>query len=94
MNLADLGKLKRENQLLIGFALETNNEKENAISKLHTKNLDFIVLNSLNDAGTGFGYDTNKILIISKDNCISEFDLKLKSEAATDIFDAIQKVFV
>lgn len=92
--LADLGKLKQENQLLIGFALETNNEKENAISKLHTKNLDFIVLNSLNDAGSGFGYDTNKILIISKDNSISEFELKPKSEVAADIFDAIQKVFV
>jgi phosphopantothenoylcysteine decarboxylase / phosphopantothenate---cysteine ligase len=89
--LAELGKIKKSSQTLVGFALETNNEIENAISKLHTKNLDFIVLNSLNDTGSGFGGDTNKISIISKDQVISEFDLKAKAEVAADIFDFIQK---
>jgi phosphopantothenoylcysteine decarboxylase / phosphopantothenate---cysteine ligase len=89
--LADLGKLKKEGQLLVGFALETNNEIDNAINKLHTKNLDFIVLNSLRDAGAAFGGDTNKISIIGKDQIISEFELKSKPEVAADIFDFIQK---
>jgi phosphopantothenoylcysteine decarboxylase / phosphopantothenate---cysteine ligase len=89
--LSELGIIKKSAQLLIGFALETNNEIENAISKLHTKNLDFIVLNSLKDAGSGFGGDTNKICIIGKDQVISEFDLKSKAEVAADIFDFIQK---
>jgi len=89
--LAGLGKLKKSGQILVGFALETNNEIENAISKLHTKNLDFIVLNSLNDAGSGFGGDTNKISIISKNEVISEFELKTKANVAVDIFDFIQK---
>ena len=89
--LADLGKLKQKNQLLVGFALETNNEIDNAISKLHTKNLDFIVLNSLKDEGSGFGFDTNKVSIISKDHTISEFELKTKTEVAADLFDFIQK---
>lgn len=92
--LADLGKQKQKNQLLIGFALETNNEIDNAISKLHTKNLDFIVLNSLKNEGSGFGYDTNKVSIISKDHKISEFELKTKSEVAADLFDFIQKEIV
>lgn len=89
--LADLGKQKKKGQLLVGFALETNNELENAINKLHTKNLDFIVLNSLKDAGSGFGFDTNKISIVGKNQVISKFELKTKSEAAADIFDFIQK---
>ncbi len=89
--LADLGKRKQKNQLLIGFALETNNEIDNAITKLHTKNLDFIVLNSLKDEDSGFGFDTNKISIIGNDQTISEFPLKTKTEAAVDIFDFIQK---
>ena len=89
--LADLGKIKKNSQILVGFALETNNEINNAISKLHTKNLDFIVLNSLKDAGSGFGYDTNKIQIINKDESISQFEIKSKSEVASDIFDFIQK---
>ncbi len=90
--LAELGKLKGKNQLLVGFALETNNEIENAVSKLHTKNLDFIVLNSLNDAGSGFGFDTNKIRIIDKAQHISEFELKTKDEVAGDILDFIQNM--
>ena len=89
--LFDLGKIKKSGKILVGFALETNNEVENAISKLHTKNLDFIVLNSLKDAGSGFGGDTNKISIISKDKGVIEFDLKTKAEVAADIFDFIQK---
>jgi len=92
--LADLGKQKKKGQLLVGFALETNNEIENAIHKLHTKNLDFIVLNSLKDTGSGFGVDTNKISIIGKDQVINEFKLKTKSEAAVDIFDSIQKEII
>lgn len=92
--LGSLGKLKRKNQLLVGFALETNNEIENATSKLHTKNLDFIVLNSLKDSGSGFGHNTNKISIISKNQEISEFDLKTKAKVAEDIFNTIQKVIV
>ena len=89
--LADLGKQKKKNQLLVGFALETTNEINNAISKLHTKNLDFIVLNSLKNKGSGFGFDTNKVSIISKDHTISEFELKTKTEVAADLFDFIQK---
>ena len=92
--LAELGKNKNNTQILVGFALETNNEIENAISKLHTKNLDFIVLNSLNDEGSGFGYDTNRIRIINKKQNISEFGLKAKTEVAADIFDVIRKEFI
>lgn len=92
--LADLGKQKQKNQLLVGFALETNNEIDNAITKLHTKNLDFIVLNSLKDEGSGFGFDTNKVSIISKEHKISKFELKTKSEVAADLFDFIQKEIV
>jgi phosphopantothenoylcysteine decarboxylase/phosphopantothenate--cysteine ligase len=92
--LAELGTRKKTGQFLIGFALETNNEQQNAISKLQKKNLDFIVLNSLNDAGSGFGFDTNKISIIDKSLVVSEFSLKTKSEAAADIFDFIQKEII
>ncbi len=92
--LRDLGKLKNENQLLVGFALETNNEIDNAKVKLHTKNLDFIVLNSLKNEGSGFGFDTNKVSVISKDNTISEFELKTKVEVAADLFDLIQKEII
>ena len=92
--LAEMGNHKLKGQLLVGFALETNNEIDHAILKLNTKNLDFIVLNSLKDAGSGFGFDTNKISIISKDQVISEFTLKSKSEAAADIFDSIQKEII
>mgnify|MGYP003893938055 CR=1 FL=1 len=83
--LAHLGKTKKETQLLVGFALETNNELENAKKKIIKKNLDFIVLNSLNDKGAGFAHNTNKITIISKDNKATEFELKTKEEVANDI---------
>jgi phosphopantothenoylcysteine decarboxylase/phosphopantothenate--cysteine ligase len=86
---ATLGKQKRDNQLLIGFALETNNEIENAKGKLMRKNLDFIVLNSLKDQGAGFAVDTNKITILRKDNKIKEFELKSKTKVAIDIVNEI-----
>jgi phosphopantothenoylcysteine decarboxylase/phosphopantothenate--cysteine ligase len=82
---AELGKLKTNEQLLVGFALETNNELENAEGKLLKKNLDFIVLNSLSDKGAGFGVDTNKITIIEKGNKQTDFELKDKAEVAKDI---------
>lgn len=81
----ELGKMKRPDQILIGFALETNNEEANAIQKIKSKNLDFIVLNSLNDKGAGFGFDTNKVTIIHKDNKRKSFELKSKDEVANDI---------
>jgi len=89
--LASLGKIK-EHQKLIGFALETNNEVENATSKLERKNLDFIVLNSLQDKGAGFKKDTNKISIISKSE-IKSFELKSKTEVAQDILKEVISLF-
>ncbi|HET6555939.1 MAG TPA: bifunctional phosphopantothenoylcysteine decarboxylase/phosphopantothenate--cysteine ligase CoaBC [Prolixibacteraceae bacterium] len=85
----DLGRLKTVSQVLVGFALETNDELANAFSKLQRKNLDLIVLNSLNDHGAGFGVDTNKITLIGKDNKPAFFKLKSKVEVASDIVDAI-----
>jgi phosphopantothenoylcysteine decarboxylase / phosphopantothenate---cysteine ligase len=84
-----LGRIKRPSQILAGFALETNNELENAREKLFRKNLDIIVLNSLQDAGAGFGYDTNMITIIDRNNNIDKFELKSKEEAAKDILNKI-----
>ena len=89
---AALGKQKRSNQFLLGFALETDNELENAKLKMKKKNFDLIVLNSLNDDGAGFGYDTNKITILTKNGTTKEFPLKLKSEVAKDILKAIQEI--
>ena len=86
--LASLGELKKE-QFLVGFALETNNEIENATNKLRNKNLDLIVLNSLQDKGAGFKKETNKVTIIDKLEKISEFSLKSKTEVASDIFNEI-----
>jgi phosphopantothenoylcysteine decarboxylase/phosphopantothenate--cysteine ligase len=82
--LASVGKIK-ENQFLVGFALETENELDNAKGKLERKNLDFIVLNSLKDSGAGFKHNTNKITIVEKSGEITKFDLKTKTEVATDI---------
>jgi len=87
--LNDLGKQKRKDQFLVGFALETNNEKANAVKKLHSKNADMIVLNSLKDAGAGFGYDTNKITIFDKAGKEYFFDTKSKKEVAIDIVNTI-----
>ena len=83
--LAEMGNKKNDNQFIVGFALETNNEVENAKEKLKRKKMDMIVLNSLNNKGAGFKYNTNKITIIDKANNIIEFDLKDKSEVAKDI---------
>ncbi|ARV14726.1 bifunctional phosphopantothenoylcysteine decarboxylase/phosphopantothenate--cysteine ligase CoaBC [Polaribacter sp. SA4-12] len=88
--LASLGEIKK-NQFLVGFALETNNELENAKSKLKHKNLDAIVLNSLQDKGAGFATDTNKITIIDKDLNEKSFELKSKVEVAKDIINEIVK---
>ena len=75
----------------MGFALETDNERENAIKKLHAKNLDWIVLNSLRDTGAGFGHDTNKITVIEKDGQTHEFALKSKTEVAQDLVDLVAR---
>ncbi|MGB0838531.1 MAG: bifunctional phosphopantothenoylcysteine decarboxylase/phosphopantothenate--cysteine ligase CoaBC [Chitinophagales bacterium] len=85
--LAHLGSLKQNHQLLVGFALETNNEVENAKKKLLKKNLDFIVLNSLKDKGAGFKHNTNKISILDKHNNIKKFELKSKAAVAIDILN-------
>lgn len=83
--LASLGRLKNSHQRLVGFALETNDEMENAQRKLEHKNLDFIVLNSLADKYAGFGTDTNKVTIIDRDGATHNFSLKSKKEVAQDI---------
>jgi len=86
--LASVGKIK-DNQILVGFALETENELDNAKGKLEKKNLDFIVLNSLKDSGAGFKHDTNKITIVERSGEITKFDLKTKKEVAADIVTTI-----
>jgi phosphopantothenoylcysteine decarboxylase / phosphopantothenate---cysteine ligase len=86
---ASLGKLKHNGQIIVGFALETEQEHTNALKKLESKNFDLIVLNSLNDKGAGFGHDTNKITIIDKKHHAKTFDLKDKKSVAIDIVQAI-----
>ncbi len=86
--LSSLGA-KKEQQYIVGFALETENEIENALKKLHKKNLDAIVLNSLRDKGAGFKTNTNKITFIEKDGATTNYDMKSKADVATDIFDKI-----
>jgi phosphopantothenoylcysteine decarboxylase/phosphopantothenate--cysteine ligase len=86
---ANLGKIKRENQLLCGFALETENEFSNAEKKLKKKNLDFIVLNSLRDEGAGFQLDTNKISIIAANGEKTDFPVKSKKKVAEDIVNVV-----
>jgi phosphopantothenoylcysteine decarboxylase / phosphopantothenate---cysteine ligase len=86
---ATLGKEKKEGQIIVGFALETDNEFENAKGKLERKNFDFVVLNSLQDSGAGFRYDTNKIKIIDRAGNVYDFDLKTKKEVAQDILETI-----
>ncbi|MEO9144354.1 MAG: bifunctional phosphopantothenoylcysteine decarboxylase/phosphopantothenate--cysteine ligase CoaBC [Ginsengibacter sp.] len=87
--LLEVGKLRRKDQTLVGFALETTNEKTNALKKLTEKNADFIVMNSLNDENAGFGYDTNKITIFDRTGKESDFPAKPKKEVAIDIVNAI-----
>ena len=88
---ACLGQMKKERQVLVGVALETNDEQHNAEDKLRRKNLDFIVLNSLNDKGAGFRCDTNKISIIDRESK-TDFPLKSKAEVAADIVDCLVEV--
>jgi len=87
-----LGRIKKSNQILVGFALESQNEIENALSKLKRKNLDMVVLNSLNEAGAGFGYDTNKIKILTRDGEIFGYELKPKKEVAVDIVNRMLEI--
>jgi phosphopantothenoylcysteine decarboxylase/phosphopantothenate--cysteine ligase len=91
--LKSLGTLKTKNQVLVGFALETVNEKKYALEKLSEKNADMIVLNSLNDSGAGFGHDTNKITIFQRGGGELRFETKSKDEVAKDIVDVIIKSF-
>jgi phosphopantothenoylcysteine decarboxylase/phosphopantothenate--cysteine ligase len=84
---AALGKIKKPEQLLVGFALETDNEKFHAEEKLRKKNLDFIVINSLKDEGAGFQHNTNKVMIMDANGNVKEFPLKTKREVAKDILD-------
>lgn len=89
---ASLGKIKRNDQVLVGFALETNDEEQNALAKLQKKNLDFIVLNSLRDSGSGFQHDTNRIKILDRSGAISTYDLKSKTEVAVDIVNKMIEI--
>ncbi len=89
---ATLGKRKKVWQILVGFALETNNEEANAAKKLESKNFDFVVLNSLRDEGAGFGVDTNKVTLIWPGNKKQEFGLKAKSKVAADIVNEISRL--
>lgn len=91
---ASLGKQKRTDQFMVGFALETDNELANAQAKLISKNLDLIVLNSLRDEGAAFGYDTNQVTLIDRHGAIQQFDLKSKRAVAEDITDAVSKLLV
>jgi phosphopantothenoylcysteine decarboxylase/phosphopantothenate--cysteine ligase len=89
---AYLGSIKKKNQALVGFALEAADEHANALKKLREKNLDFIVLNSMNEAGAGFNVDTNKVYIIDKNGGQTAYDLKPKPEVAKDIVDRLQSL--
>jgi phosphopantothenoylcysteine decarboxylase/phosphopantothenate--cysteine ligase len=91
---ASLGKVKHDNQFVVGFALETDQEQENALKKLESKNFDLIVLNSLKDEGAGFGHDTNKITIIDREHKITSFALKEKKAVAKDIVQTIIEKYV
>lgn len=91
--LKSLGEQKRNDQVIVGFALETENEREFALEKLKKKNADMIVLNSLKDEGAGFGLDTNKITIFDKSGATFNFELKTKQEVAKDIVDTIIQLY-
>ncbi len=91
---AALGATKTNKQILVGFALETENELQNAMEKIRKKSLDYIVLNSLRDEGAGFGYDTNKITIIDKSGNRKEYPLKSKIEVAEDILKYLQQQYL
>jgi phosphopantothenoylcysteine decarboxylase / phosphopantothenate---cysteine ligase len=88
------GLIKRDDQVAVGFALETNDEEQNALKKLYTKNLDLVILNSTQDANATFGFDTNKITIINRDFVFRALPLKSKAEAGRDIAEAAIKASV
>lgn len=88
----EFGKIKKKNQLSVGFALETNDELRHAKEKRSKKNFDIVVLNSLNDKGAGFQFNTNKITIVNRNNKITKFELKKKEEVADDIINEIGKL--
>lgn len=87
----EFGKIKRADQFSIGFALETDNIVEYGKGKMQKKNLDFIVLNTTNEYGEGFGFDTNKISLLFRDDSIEHFPLKSKKEVASDIVTSLEK---
>ncbi|MEQ8302279.1 MAG: bifunctional phosphopantothenoylcysteine decarboxylase/phosphopantothenate--cysteine ligase CoaBC [Cyclobacteriaceae bacterium] len=89
----ELGKKKRKDQVIVGFALETENELANAKQKIAAKNFDLIVLNSLKDEGAGFGHDTNKVSLINKAGAVSTFDTKSKKEVASDIVNGLIELY-
>jgi len=89
--LQSLGLIKKASQVLVGFALETENEEDNAKDKLVRKNADLLVLNSLNDEGAGFGKDTNRVTIFERNNIKTEFEVKSKTLVAVDIAELIIK---
>ncbi len=89
--LKSVGSKKSDTQVVVGFALETENGLDNAKKKLHTKNIDLIVLNVMNESGVGFKTKTNKISIITKDDKVTDFELKPKNEVALDVLDAIHQ---
>ena len=88
----EFGKIKKNNQISVGFALETNDELNHARAKITKKNFDLIVLNSLNDKGAGFKHETNKITIVNRNNKIHKFELKTKDEVAVDILNELEKL--
>jgi phosphopantothenoylcysteine decarboxylase/phosphopantothenate--cysteine ligase len=88
----EMGKLKKKNQVMVGFALETENEIENARKKLEKKNLDLIVLNSMRDQGAGFGTDTNRVTMIDRKGAVDAFDLKPKAQVAADLVQRVVKL--
>ena len=89
---AEMGKAKKKGQLFVGFALETDNELEHARSKLQRKNLDLIVLNSLQEEGAGFGTDTNRVTMIDRSGNMDSFELKPKNQVARDLVDRVIKM--
>jgi phosphopantothenoylcysteine decarboxylase/phosphopantothenate--cysteine ligase len=91
--LKSLGEKKKSSQVLVGFALETNDERLNAIEKLKKKNADMIVLNSLNDKGAGFGHDTNKVSLFDKSSKEFNFDTDSKTNIAREIVDTIIELY-
>jgi phosphopantothenoylcysteine decarboxylase/phosphopantothenate--cysteine ligase len=90
--LASLGHSKTKDQILVGFALETNNEEANALKKLKEKNADLMVLNSLSEQGAGFGLDTNKVVLFYRNGHQKQIGLKSKKELAKDIVDSITEL--